>query len=141
MSTKAFSLSGNTVAICSIMSFSLCLFLRTAIIIISIAHLVYNFSGEELNLANAKQLVDELDTIDIEQLEDATSSKDDSVSRTSGTEDSTLIHPRKRTREAIVEVNSHSELSYVIEKYRCVAVLYQDGSEVRNRIKPGYIIF
>ena len=117
------------------MSFSLCLLLRTTIIIISVAHLVYNFSGEDLNLENAKQLVDELDKSDIEQFDDLTSSKDDITSSTSGTEERTLVFPRKRIREAIVEVNSHSELSYVIEKYRCVAVLYQDGTEVRKRIK------
>ena len=135
MVTKAFLLFGNTVVICSIMSFSLCLLLRNAIIIISVAHLVYNFSGEDLNLANARQLVDELDNSHTEQYDDLMSLKDEIISQIPEKEQRNLIFPRKRIREAIVEVNSQSELSYVIEKYRCVAVLYQDESEGRKRIK------
>ena len=131
MSDKSFSSPNNTVAICSAMSFLVCLVLRILIIVISGTHIVVNFEADELGLPNTKELVDELDKSDSELLEDISGINDDnSNEREPSLDPSNLRIPRKRKREAILEVDSYHELSYVIEKYRCVAVLYQDSSEV-----------
>lgn len=130
MLLHTFIISGFSESICSIMSFSLCLFLRLFFIFISILSLAENFNVDELNLPNTKELVDELDKSDNDPTHDSSQSNHelDSVPFYSDTKN--LIFPRKRTREPILEVNSYSELLYVIEKYRCVAVLYEDGSPV-----------
>ena len=131
MSEKSFSSQNNTVAVCSAMSFLVCLLLRILIIVISGTHIVVNFEADELGLPNTKELVDELDKSDSELLEDISSINDENpTQREPGLDQSNLRIPRKRKREAILEVGSYHELSYMIEKYRCVAVLYQDSSEV-----------
>ena len=113
------------------MSFLFCLVLRILIIVISGTHVVVNFEADELGLPNTQELVDELDKSDSELLEDISGINDENLNqREPSLDQSNLIFPRKRKREAILEVDSHHELSYVIEKYRCVAVLYQDSSEV-----------
>ena len=113
------------------MSFLVCLVLRILIIVISGTHIVVNFEADELGLPNTKELVDELDKSDSELLEDISGINDENLNqREPSLDQSNLIIPRKRKREAILEVDSYHELSYVIEKYRCVAVLYQDSSEV-----------
>ena len=131
MSTKAVSMPTNTTAICSVMSFSTCILLRSIIIIISLSQIVKNFNEDDLILHNTEELVGELEINDEEQYDDSSNSKDVIYSRSPYTYGRNLIIPRRRTREAILEINSLTELSYVIEKYRCVAILYQDGSEVR----------
>ena len=131
MSDKSFSSPNNTVAICSAMSFLVCLVLRILIIVISGTHIVVNFEADELGLPNTKELVDELDKSDSELLEDISGINDENPNlREPSLDHSNLRIPRKRKRQAILEVDSYHELSYVIEKYRCVAVLYQDNSEV-----------
>ena len=131
MSEKSFILQNNTVAICSIMSFLTCFFLRISIILISGTHIAVNFEADELGLPNTKELVDELDNSDSELLEDTSGINEEKLNqREPNIEQNNLRIPRKRKREAILEVDSYHELSYVIEKYRCVAVLYQDSSEV-----------
>ena len=131
MSEKSFSSSNNTVAICSVMSFLVCLVLRILIIVISGTHIVVNFEADDLGLPNTKELVDELDKSDSELLEDISGINDENPNqREPSLDQSNLRIPRKRKREAILEVDSYHELSYVIEKYRCVAVLYEDGSPV-----------
>ena len=122
--------SGNYVAVCSIMSYMICLFLRFFFVAISVLTIVDNFNVEELNLPNTKELVDELDKSDNEPLDDSRILNKGLDSVPHHGKENTLIVPRKRTREPILEVNSYSELLYVIEKYRCVAVLYEDGSPV-----------
>ena len=113
------------------MSFLVCLVLRILIIVISGTHIVVNFEADELGLPNTQELVDELDKSDSELLEDISGINDENLNqREPSLDQSNLIIPRKRKREAILEVDSYHELSYVIEKYRCVAVLYQDSSEV-----------
>ena len=131
MSEKSFILQNNTVAICSIMSFLACLFLRISIILISGTHIAVNFEADELGLPNTKELVDELDNSDSELLEDTSGINEEKLNqREPNIEQNNLRIPRKRKREAILEVDSYHELFYVIEKYKCVAVLYQDSSEV-----------
>ena len=143
MSEKSFSSSNNTAAICSVMSFLVCLVLRISIIVISGTHIVLNFEADELGLPYTKELVDELDKSDSELLEHISGINDENLNqREPSLDQSNLIIPRKRKREAILEVDSYHELSYVIEKYRCVAVLYQDSSEVIpfcNCLKSKYI--
>ena len=132
MSTKAVSMPANATAICSIISFTMCILLRSIIFVISISQIAKNFNEDELNLQNTEELEGELGGNNEEQYEESSHLKDELYSRSSNTEGGTLLIPRKRTREAILEINSSTELSYVIEKYRCVAILYQDGSEVRK---------
>ena len=146
MSEKSFSSPNNTVVICSAMSFLVCLVLRILIIVISGTHIVVNFEADELGLPNTKELVDELDKSDSELLEDISGINEENPNpRESSLDQSNLRIPRKRKREAILEVDSYHELSYVIEKYRCVAVLYQDNSEVItvlnvSKIKTYFLI-
>ena len=105
--------------------------LRISIILISGTHIAVNFEADELGLPNTKELVDELDNSDSELLEDTSGINEENLNqREPNIEQNNLRIPRKRKREAILEVDSYHELSYVIEKYRCVAVLYQDSSEV-----------
>ena len=77
MSDKSFSSPNNTVAICSAMSFLVCLVLRILIIVISGTHIVVNFEADELGLPNTKELVDELDKSDSELLEDISGINDE----------------------------------------------------------------
>ena len=101
------------------MSFLVCLILRILIIGISGPHIVVNFEADDLGLPNTKELVDELDKSDSELLEDISGINDENPNqREPSLDQSNLIFPRKRKREAILEVDSHHELSYVIEKYR-----------------------
>ena len=130
MLSHTFFISGYSASICSIMSFSICLFLRLFFICISISSLANNFNVDELNLPNTKELVDELDKSDNYPTHDSSQSHNELNSVPFISDENSLIFPRKRTREPILEVNSYSELLYVIEKYRCVAVLYEDGSPV-----------
>ena len=112
------------------MSYMVCLFLRLFFIAISVLTIADNFNVEELNLPNTKELVDELDKSDNEPIDDSSTLDNGLNSVPYDGKENTLIIPRKRIREPILEVNSYSELLYVIEKYRCVAVLYEDGSPV-----------
>ena len=130
MLSHTFFISGYSASICSIMSFSICLFLRLFFICISISSLADNFNVDELNLPNTQELVDELDKSDNDPTQDSSQSQNELNSAPFISDANSLIFPRKRTREPILEVNSYSELLYVIEKYRCVAVLYEDGSPV-----------
>ena len=130
MPNKALLMPIKTAAVCSAMSFLMCVFVRTIIVVISLSHISVNFNADELSLPNTEELVNELDNDDNEQLDDPNNSNVEKVFRALTTKNNNLITPRKRTRVPILEVHSYSELSYMIEKYRCVAVLYQDGSEV-----------
>ena len=130
MLAHTFVVSGYSAPICCIMSYSVCLFLRFFFIIISILSITENFNVDELNLPNTKELVDELDNSDNEPADDSFLLNNGVNSVPFYNDGNNLIFPRKRTREPILEVNSYSELLYVIEKYRCVAVLYEDGSPV-----------
>ena len=132
--------SVNHVAVCSIMSYTICLLLRYLFIIISTLTITDNFNVDELNLPNTKELVDELDKSDNESVDDSSILNNELNSANLFSDENGLIIPRKRTRQPILEVNSYSELLYVIEKYRCVAVLYEDGSPVLliNNIASSY---
>ena len=123
-------MAGNSVAVCSIMSYTICLLLRISFITISTLTITDNFNVDELNLPNTKELVDELDKSDNEAIDDSSLLNNELNSANFYSDENGLIIPRKRTRQPILEVNSYSELLYVIEKYRCVAVLYEDGSPV-----------
>ena len=85
-----------------------------------------------MNLENTEELVRELEINNEEKYDDSSILQDEHHLQNSNTTGAALGIRRKRTREAILEVQSLTELSYVIETYRCVAILYQDGSEVRK---------
>ena len=130
MLLQTFLMPGNSVAVCSIMTYTICLLLRISFITISTLTITDNFNVDELNLPNTKELVDELDKSDNESVDDSSFMNNELKSANFYSDENGLIVPRKRTRQPILEVNSYSELLYVIEKYRCVAVLYEDGSPV-----------
>ena len=130
MQLHALFMPGNSVAVCSIMSYTVCLLLRISFITISTLTITDNFNVDELNLPNTKELVDELDKSDYEPVDDSSLLNNEPNSASFYSDENGLIIPKKRIRHPILEVNSYSELLYVIEKYRCVAVLYEDGSPV-----------
>ena len=141
MLLQTFLMPGNSVAVCSIMTYTICLLLRISFITISTLTITDNFNVDELNLPNTKELVDELDKSDNESVDDSSFMNNELKSANFYSDENGLIVPRKRTRQPILEVNSYSELLYVIEKYRCVAVLYGDGSPVlyKNNIDSSYL--
>ena len=136
MYTKLLLMPTRYSAMCSIISFSICIFIRLLLIVISLSHIAKNLNAGETNTQqlNANEVESEIADNTEDLYEDSLNTNDTAFLDLSSTREDNLIVRRKRRRQAILEITSTTELSYVIEKYRCVAILYEDDSQVKCKI-------